>query len=275
MYNIVIFDTHSHLHSNFFKKNSEEIAKKMEEKNIWTISVGVSQKDSEQAVKFVKNKKNFYCTIGIHPTEKEVFNEHIFQTLLNKNRNKIVGIGECGLDYYWPNKDLRAEKINNNDFNNELMRQKKLFIKQIEFASKNNLPLMLHIRPYKNQDAYNDALTILKQYPQLKANFHFFTENANLAHQIQQNKNYTISIPGVCTFADIDNTLSILNLKQTMIETDSPFATPKPFRGKINTPLYVEKIAEKIAEIKKINIKNIKKITIQNTLNFWNINQKD
>ncbi len=271
MKEIDIFDIHSHLHSDFFKGDREEIAQQMLKENIWTISVGVSKKDSKKAINFVKNKANFYCTIGIHPTEKENFNEVFFQKILNENKDKVVGVGECGLDYYWLHKDLEIRKINPSDFDNEISRQKKLFIEQIEFASKNNLPLMLHIRPWENEDAYEDALTILEEYPQVKANFHFFTGKANTALKIQKNPNYFISIPGVCTFANLDKTLKILNMKQTMIETDSPFAAPVPFRGETNAPLYVKEVVKKISSVKTIPLEKIQKQTVKNSIKFWNI----
>ena len=98
---IKLFDIHSHLHSDFFKEKEdlEKIIQEMKEKNIFTISVAVSLEDSKKAVELAEKNENFYATIGIHPTEKEVFQPQEFQKLINNNK-KILGIGECGLDYY-------------------------------------------------------------------------------------------------------------------------------------------------------------------------------
>ncbi len=94
------FDIHSHLHSNFFKENTEEIIAEMNQREFYTISVGVSGKDSTRAVELAKNNKNFFATIGIHPTEQENFDGEFFQKLYNENKKEIVAVGECGLDYY-------------------------------------------------------------------------------------------------------------------------------------------------------------------------------
>jgi len=271
------FDIHSHIHSDFFKGNKKPILEEMKKKNIFTISVGVSYNDSKEAILLSSKYNNLFATIGIHPLEKENFEEDNFQKLLDQNKNKIVGIGECGLDYYWPNNDLKGGKICEADFALELKRQNKLFIDQINFALKNNLPMMLHIRSYKNSDAYFDAFEILKKYQNtnLKVNFHFFTENKIIVKKILDlNNNYTCSIPGVVTFANLDESIKLLPLEKIMSETDSPFASPIPFRGKQNTPLHIEEIVKKISEIKKIDIEKTKTQLVNNALNFWNIKYK-
>jgi len=268
MTEINYFDIHSHLHSDFFQADSKEIIKKMKEEKIWTILVGVDYKDSKKAVSLANKHKNLYSTIGIHPTTKERFDKEKFQKLLKSNE-KIVGIGECGLDYYWPMHDFKKFKINEKELADEKKRQKVLFEQQIDFALKNNLPMMLHVRPHKNSDAYIDAFKILDQYKdkKLKINFHFFTDTPKTLKEIKK-RNFSISLPGVITFADLDRNIREAEIENIMSETDSPFATPIPYRGKINTPLYIPKVVDKIADIKKIEVK---KIVVENALKFWNI----
>ena len=266
------FDIHSHLHSDFFKENNTAVIEEMKEKGFWTISVGVDFEDSKKAVELAEKNKNIFATIGIHPTEKENFNEEKFQKLLESSK-KIVGIGECGLDFYWPKKDLESGKIGEADFAAEIERQKKLFKKQIDFAVKNILPLMLHIRSFENADAHWAAFEVLDQKQKehkgkIRADFHFFTEGPEIVEEIIK-RNFMISLPGVITFANLDESIKKIPLENLMIETDSPFAAPKPYRGKINTPLYVDEVAKKIAKVKDIDIEEVRKKTFQNAEKFW------
>ncbi len=278
MTEIFYFDIHSHLHSDFFNDNKDIVIQKMKKENIATISVGVSFNDSKKAVLLAQKHKNIFATIGIHPNEKENFEEEKFQKLFNENKEKIVGIGECGLDYFWITRELKAGKINFVNFSSEIIRQKKLFKKQINFAIKNNLPMMLHIRSYNKEDAYNDTFDILEEYKKtnLKVNFHFFTEKWKVVDKILKlNNNYTCSFPGVITFANLDESIKNLPIEKIMVETDSPFAAPAPFRGKINTPLYLKEIIKKIAEIKNLKFEEAQKKILENSLIFWNIKRKE
>jgi len=170
---------------------------------------------------------------------------------------------------------LEVGKISENDFLDEKNRQKELFKKQIDFSQKNNLPLMLHIRSFKNGDAHKDALEILDEKQKefdgkIRANFHFYTETVNITKEILK-RGYTISFPGVITFANIDDSIKEIPLERIMSETDSPFATPKPHRGKTNTPIFVGEIVKKIAEVKNLDFEKTKKQMIKNALNFWGI----
>ena len=244
--------------------------------------MGVSLADSQKAVKLAEKNKNIWATIGIHPTEKENFLETEFQKLFDENKDKIVGVGECGLDYFWLAKDLQTGKINEEELEVEKKRQQKLFKQQIEFAQKNNLPLMLHVRANKNADAYWDALQILDKYKKQgststgrgwtlpKVNFHFFTEKPEIAEEILK-RGWNISFPGVITFADLDKTIKAVPLEKIIPETDSPFAAPVPHRGKTNTPLFISEIVKKIAEVKNISVEECNQQLLKNIQNFWGI----
>lgn len=269
------FDIHSHLHSDFFKDDSGKIIIEMQKEGVGTISVGVDFRDSQKAVELAQKHENIWATIGIHPTTREKFEEEKFQQLLDQNKDKIVGIGECGLDYYWLHHDLKKGKINLEELERQKERQQKLFVQQINFAQENDLPLMLHVRPHKNADAYHDVLKILDKQGGLaslsKVNFHFFTEGPEIAREIVK-RNWNVSFPGVITFADLDETIKIMPLEKIMADTDSPFAAPTPHRGKINNPLYVKEIIKKIAEVKNISERKCNQQLLKNTKKFFKIN---
>ncbi len=294
---IKYFDIHSHLHSEFFneKENSKEIIEKMKKEKIYSIIVGVNFEDSKKALKMSKKNQNLFCSVGIHPTTKESFIEEEFNEILKDDfldeNKKVVSVGECGLDYFWPSNDLKNGKISQEEFNTEKERQKKLFEKHIDFAVKNNLPLMLHIRSYKNSDAHYDTFKILdqkqkeifrksfedviretskKENQKIEANFHFFTETPEIVDEVIK-RGFMISLPGVITFADLDKSIKKIPLEKIMSETDSPFAAPKPFRGKVNTPLYVSEIVKKIAEVKEISEEEVRKKTIENIIRFFKL----
>ncbi len=275
---IKYFDIHSHLHSGFFeeKENIKIIIEKMLDRKIWTISIGVNFEDSKKSSELAEKNKNIFCSIGIHPeySDKENWDEVKFQKLFDKNK-KVVCIGECGLDYFWLNKDLKSQKINQEDFLNKIKKQKEIFEKQIDFSVKNNIPLMLHIRSFENADAYYDAFEILdkKQIEhkgKIKADFHFFTEGPKVVKEIVE-RNFMISIPGVVTFANLDDSIKEIPLENLMVETDSPYAAPVPYRGKVNNPLYLSEIIKKIADIKNISEESLRKKTVDNALEFFKI----
>lgn len=271
------FDIHSHLTEKRFDETRDAIAQEMLEKGIGTISIGVDQGESKSAVAFAKKHENIYASIGQHPVDNktELFDAVFYQNLLDENREKIVCIGECGLDYYWPKKDIENGKSTKEDFEQEKQRQIELFEKQIDFAVANNLPLMLHVRSFKNSDAHTDTFEILdkkqKQYDgALRANFHFFTEGPEIATQIIE-RGFTVSFPGVITFANLDETLLAVPLESMFCETDTPYAAPKPFRGQDATPLMVPEIVTKIAEVKKLDLETVRMQLTKNAQNFFNI----
>jgi len=211
--------------------------------------------------------------------EKKVDKTNAEVIKLKIRQKKVVCVGECGLDYYWPSLDKKKGKISESDFENEKKRQKKLFENQIDFAVKNELPLMLHIRSYENADAHRDAFEILDKKQKehkgkIRADFHFFTEGPEIVAEIIK-RGFMISLPGVITFADLDKSILEAPMESIMSETDSPFAAPKPFRGKTNTPLYVPEIVKKIAEVKKLSIEEVRKKTVENAIGFFGIKYLD
>ncbi len=159
---------------------------------------------------------------------------------------KVVAIGECGLDYY----RMEPESIE---------KQKKAFIEQVELANEIGKPLMLHIR-----NAYKDALEILKQYAKVKGDVHFFAGTSEDAKGFLD-FGFTLSFTGVITFThDYDEVIKNIPLDMIMSETDSPYVTPVPYRGKRNEPSYVREVVKKIAEIKGLPEEEVAKAIIAN-----------
>lgn len=270
-------DIHSHLTESRFDDDREVIIQEMKEKSVGTISIGVDRAESLAAVELAKPHNNMWATIGQHPVDNktEVFDAAWYQELYDKNKAKIVAIGECGLDYYWPSKDVETGKLEETELMLEKERQKELFKTQIDFALANELPLMLHVRSFKDGDAHTDALEILDakqaEYEgRVRANFHFFTETSEIAQQIVS-RGFYISFPGVITFANLDETVKTVPLDNIMTETDSPYAAPVPHRGELATPLMVPHIVQKISDVKNIPLEEVKKICLENARNFFNI----
>lgn len=261
-------DIHSHLNFPEFDEDREEVVKKMTDEKIGTICVGTDLKTSRECVELAIEHENIWATIGVHPNDSEEdFDEEKFKVLfesmplsggatkLELNQSKIVGIGECGLDYFRMKSGDKSEKD----------KQIKNFEKQIQFAIQNNLPLMIHSR-----EAYDDILGILNFYKKenlkLRGNIHFFVGDKDIAKKFFD-IDFTISFSGVITFSnDYDQTIEYSPLDKIMADTDSPFVAPAPFRGKRNEPFYVKEIVKKIAEIKKQDLEKVKKQMVKNAI---------
>jgi TatD DNase family protein len=261
------FDTHSHVHFKQFDDDRDEVLARMREKSVWTIAVGTSLETSKEALALAKSESDVVraTTIGIHPTTLEKFDASVFTELLDEN---VVGVGECGLDYF---RGLRDELY---------LKQKENFEAQIEFAVKNDLPLMLHIRPsIGTEDAHIDALEIIKNFQKthgekVRGNTHFFTGTGEVAKQYVD-MGFTIAFPGVITFAkETEEAVRAVPLRMILSETDAPYASPVPHRGKRNEPVFVVDTVKKIAEVKGEDLEKVKKTLVYNAIRVFNINTK-
>ena len=216
------FDAHSHVSFKDYDKDRDEVLSRMQEAQVGTITIGVDVESSKNAVAFANLHDNIWATIGHHPMDnvKEQFDEVDYKEIIK--HPKVVGIGECGLDYFRIKDDVEKEK----------KRQKEDFLKQIEFAIENDKPLMLHCRPSKGTvDAYEDALDMLNSKKKthgdnLRGNFHFFVGSVDVARRAYE-LGFTTSFPGVITFAsDYDDVVKFAPIDMILSETDSPFAAP-------------------------------------------------
>ncbi len=267
-------DIHSHVNFKAFDDDREAVIARALDAGVWIINVGTQLDTSKKAIEIANQyESGVYAIIGLHPihtgasfhdikelgeegkaftSRGEVFDIDAYRALLKDP--KVVGIGECGLDYY------RCEE-------ESIEKQKKAFISQIELANEFNKPLMLHIRNSPKEstpllsgegvggevDAYADSLEILKQYAKVKGDVHFFAGTA-LDAKAFTDFGFTISFTGVITFThDYDEVVKSVPLDMIMSETDSPYITPVPYRGQRNEPLHVREVVKKIAEIKGLD----------------------
>lgn len=260
-----MIDTHCHLNM-ITDKNGEIDFTKIEQilKNMYdngveiAITIGSNLDDSKIGVQIANKYDNIYCAVGVHPEGVDEFNLDKLESLVKQNINsgKLVAIGEIGLDYYW-RKDNKLEQI-------------KIFKQQIELAKKYNLPIIVHCR-----EAFGDCLEILRQYsPFLNGGvIHCYSGSIEWAKEVI-NLGFLISFTGVVTYSNAKNVQEVakwVDNDKFMVETDSPFLSPVPFRGKENCPSNVVYVAKFIAELKNISYNNIDKITTKNAKNLFKI----
>ena len=249
----MLIDTHCHL-SNDDYENLDQIIKNMEG---IMIASGCNDKTNKEVLELVEKYPNVYGTLGIHPEEINNLTNDSFKLIEdNINNTKIVAIGEIGLDYYWV-KDNKEK-------------QKELFLKQLELAKKYNKPVVIHSR-----DSIQDTYDILKQY-HLKGTIHCFSSSLEMAKEFIK-LGYKIGIGGVLTFKNslkLQEIVKEIDLKDILLETDSPYLSPEPFRGKKNDPSKTIYVAQKISELKNVNIEEVLRQTANNASSLFDLNFK-
>jgi TatD DNase family protein len=255
------FDIHSHLNSKDYDSDLDEVIGRLKQTNTYTIVVGTDLESSKKAVELAEKYDGIYASIGVHPVDNptRVFDEEF---LILVKHPKVVAVGECGLDFFHADKNDQEE----------ISRQKDLFFKQINLALEYEKPIMIHSR-----DAYSELLDFLepiakKGGSKLKGNVHFFAGDIETAHRFF-NIGFTISFTGVITFArNYDEVVRLSPLNMIMSETDAPYVSPDPYRGKRNEPSYVSEVVKKIAEIKEEEFEKVKNAMVENALRVFNIN---
>ncbi|MBP6948933.1 MAG: TatD family hydrolase [Candidatus Pacebacteria bacterium] len=269
--NYALFDIHSHVHDKAFNDDREKVLEEMKSYGVGTITIGTDCKESEASVALSEKYAHVYASVGLHPNDnkEELFDEKKYEELAL--HEKVVAIGECGLDYF------RLEEVKDVVIDEEKARQKGIFIQQIELAVKVNKPLMLHGRPSKGtMDAYEDMLTILEESKKkygnkLRGNAHFFAGNIDIAQRFI-NIGFTMSFSGVITFTkEFDDVVRFIPLTLLHAETDSPYATPVPYRGKRNTPMYVQEVVAKIAVIREQPMEEVRVQLLENARRVFGI----
>ena len=239
-------DTHCHISKNYYDDITEVIT---DSKNNGLDKIIIScceVDDIEESLNIINNYDNVYATFGYHPDQiDKVCDEDLkkLETLIKTNQ-KIVGIGEIGLDYH---------------YGTDKEKQKKLFKEQLKIAQRLNLPVVIHSR-----DATKDTIDILKTF-NVSGVIHCFSGSLETAN-IYISMGYKLGIGGVLTFknSNLYKVIENINLENIVLETDSPYLTPEPYRGKTNSSKYIPIIAKKLAEIKKVSIEEVAKITTNN-----------
>ena len=250
----MIIDTHCHLDIKDYD-NLEEVIKNME--GNYMIASGYNLESNKHVIELVNKYDNIFGTIGLHPSDvTEDYESDLLFIESNINNPKIVGVGEIGLDYYWE-KD-----------NKEL--QKEVFIKQIELARKYNKTIVIHSR-----EAILDTYNILDEYlGNNKAVLHCYSSNIEMAKRFKK-FNIKFGIGGVLTFKNsskLKEVVKELDLSDLLLETDSPYLTPEPYRGKKNEPSYTKNVAEAISKIKEVEYEKVLEITTKNAISQFDLN---
>jgi TatD DNase family protein len=253
----VLVDTHIHLDNKAYYDDLENVLKNAKENNVKNFIIpGADINDLSRAIEISKYNKNIFFAVGIHPYHIDQYKEFIEKDLeSNINNEKCIAIGECGLDYFRLPED-ENKKIKN------IKEQKEVFISQIELAIKYDKPLIVHIR-----DASYDALSILKEYKNknLKGVLHCFNADEQL---LELSDNFYFGIGGVLTFKNakkLPEVLKKIPIERIVLETDGPYLTPHPHRGKRNEPSFIPIILDKVSEILNIDVTKLQSIIKNNT----------
>lgn len=219
------------------------------------INPATNIEDSKKAIALSEKFDNFYPMVGIHPENVDNITDKDLEELENLAKNpKVVAIGEIGLDYYW--------KDDNKD------RQKEIYIHQLDLARKLNLPAVIHVR-----DSKDDIIDLIKDYTDLKIQIHCFSDDLKTLNTYMD-MGFYISIGGVVTFANGANekvAARNVPIERLMLETDSPYLTPEPYRGLRNDPRRVVEVARTIADLRDMKIDKLAKRCYKNTVEFFNL----
>ncbi|MDC3390129.1 TatD family hydrolase [Flavobacteriales bacterium] len=253
-------DTHSHLYSEQFDNDRTTAINEAIALGIDTILLpNISSKYTNNLLKLCNQfPENCFPMMGLHPCDvsEENFDSEMQHVEIELAKNKYIAVGEIGLDLYWDKTKLEV--------------QKRAFIYQIKLAKQYQIPIAIHVR-----DAFDEAIEIVESHNDntLRGVFHCFTGSIVQAKRVIDLKDFYLGIGGVITFKNsgLDQTIKEISLKNLILETDSPYLAPVPFRGKRNESKYLTKIAEKIAEIKNMTIKEIAEITTTNAKKLFHI----
>lgn len=239
----MIFESHAHYDSQKFDEDRDELLKSMPENGIGTIINSGADWDSvTEVVELAQEYPHVYAAVGMHPDEVGDLNEERFTYMKTQcQKEKVVAVGEIGLDYYWDNESHET--------------QKKWFIRQLELARELDLPVIIHSR-----DAAADTLEVVQKHAQgLRGVIHCFSYSKELAREYIK-MGFYIGVGGVVTFKNAKKLKEVVEeipLERILLETDCPYLAPVPFRGKRNSSLYIPYIAEEIANIKGITYEEV------------------
>ncbi len=255
-----LFDSHAHYNDEKFEQNRDNLLEEIFNNGVTKIiNAGYSLESSKKALEIANKYSFIYTTSGISPNDLDDFKEEQLLEIEDLAKSKkCVAIGEIGLDYHW------------NTENKEL--QKKVFAMQIEIANKLNLPIQIHTR-----DAIYDTIEMLKVNRCQKSGiFHCCPLNVDLVREGLK-LGYYISFAGPCTYKNSKNAEEIIEMVPSdrfLIETDSPYLSPEPLRGKVNDSRNLKYIVEKIAKVKNINLEETANLAYNNAKKIFNIKEE-
>lgn len=245
-----IFDTHAHYDSGAFNTDREEILSALPAAGVeLVVNPGCDLETSRTAVALAEKFPHVYAAVGVHPSDCEGWGDAEFAELEALSlHEKVVAIGEIGLDYYWPDNPPR-------EF------QQQVFRRQIELALKRDLPIIVHDR-----EAHQDSLNVVLDYPELRGVFHCFSGSPEMA-EILIKRGWYLGIDGPITYKNArraPEVAEVIPLDRIVVETDAPYLTPEPFRGKRNDSRYLPYVIEKMAQWKGVTPEELTAITWEN-----------
>ena len=256
----MIIDSHCHLDYSNLYDQLDDVVKRAEYNQVkYMLTICTTLESFEKIKLIIEKYKNIYGTFGIHPheTKKYTYIDSKFIYNIQRKYDKIVGIGETGLDFYYNHSDKKI--------------QKKSFIEHIYAASKLNIPIIVHSR-----NAENDTYEILKSEKRnldLNVLVHCFSGTKNFAKKLLDINCY-ISVSGIITFKnsnELTDTISSIPIKNLLVETDSPYLSPEPNRGKSNEPSYIIHTIKKLSQIKNISDELVMTTTTNNFKKLFNL----
>lgn len=258
-----MIDTHAHLDIESYQENFDKLLEEIQSAGVEKVIIpGVVPKDFDRIIKLIDKYDNLYGAIGVQPEEINDLPKNwaeIVETFCT--HPKVVAIGEIGLDYYWE----KSSEVH--------AKQREIFSKQIDIAKKYKLPVLIHDR-----EAHGDTFDILssKINDEIPVVMHCFSGSAEFAKRCT-NEGWYLALGGVVTFKNAKKTKEVAKsvpIEKLLLETDSPYMTPVPFRGETNTPAYVKYVAEEIAALRETSFEEIDKATTQNAYKIFNFGGK-
>lgn len=254
----MIIDTHAHLQKEYYEEDFDSVLKRAEEAGLGIIiNPAFDLESSKSALELARTYNHIYACVGVHPSYTEEYDEGVrneLEKLLQDER--VLAVGEIGLDYHYDDIDVP--------------KQKSSFIDQIDLAKKYKMPIVIHTR-----SADKDTFDILEAERAFENGLlmHCYSQSLEMAREYIRRGAY-LGIGGVVTFKNARKLIDVVReipLHHLVIETDSPYLAPEPYRGKRNEPSYVAKVCEKIAELKGISYDEVAEITTANALKFFRI----
>lgn len=254
----MLIDTHVHLNSDTLYQDLENVINRALDNDVKEmIVVGFDTVTNARAIEIAEKYPFIYATVGLHPTEaKDVVEEDFILLREQLKHPKVVGVGECGLDFYW-DKDHVEDQID-------------VFRKQIDLSKEYNKPLVIHMR-----DASEATYNVLKEYQDLKGVMHCYSGSAEMAPRFLELGMY-ISLGGPVTFKNGHKPKQVattIDKDYLLVETDSPYLSPHPFRGKTNEPSRVKLVAEEIARLRNVSYEEIANLTTKNAKRLFNLKE--
>ena len=259
MKKIKLFDTHTHLHDEWFDEDREQVIADAHNSGVeLMVDIGTDLQSSRDALALAEKYDFIYAAVGFHPHDASDYNEEAEKELIKLwNHPKNLAIGEIGLDYHY---DYSPREV-----------QKEVFIRQMELARQLGKKVIIHSR-----EATEDTLNILKMFPDVKGVLHCYSGSLETA-KILIKMGYHLSFTGVVTYKNAAKSIEVVDwmpIEMLMAETDSPYLTPVPFRGKRNDSSKVNLVVEKLAEIKGLSYEEMAKITFDNAVKFFGLDKE-